>query len=78
MADVTIRLDPDAALVLFDCLARWDLDEQPLELRDAAEEYAMLQVMAGLESALAEPFRPDYDELLERARAGLRRRMGAD
>jgi hypothetical protein len=78
MADVTITLDSETALVLSACLARWDHDGQLLELRDKAEEYAMLQVMARLESALVEPFRSDYNELLERARAELRRRAGAD
>ena len=78
MADVTITLDSETILVLSACLARWDEDEQPLELRDAAEEYAMLQVVARLESTLVEPFRVDYDELLEKARAELRRRAGAD
>lgn len=78
MADVTITLDSDTALVLFACLARWDYDEEPLELRDAGEEYALLQVMARLESTLVEPFRADYNKSLERARAELRRRAGAD
>jgi hypothetical protein len=77
MSDVTINLDVETALVLFACLARWDHDEQPLELRDAAEEYAMLQVVARLEKTLVEPFRPNYGALLDAARAALARRAGA-
>jgi hypothetical protein len=78
MAEVTITLDSETALVLSACLARWDEDGQPLELRDAAEEYAMLQVVSRLESTLVEPFHADYSELLEKARAELQRRAGAD
>ncbi|MDB5325715.1 MAG: hypothetical protein JWM57_1284 [Phycisphaerales bacterium] len=76
MGDVTIQLDEATALVLFDCLGRWDYDEQPLELRDDAEFYAMLKVMAGLESSLTAIVRPDYLELVQKARAELLARQG--
>ena len=77
MANVTITLDEETALVLFDCLGRWDYDDKPLELRDEAESYAMLKVIAGLESSLVAIVRPDYVELVEKARAELLRRQGA-
>lgn len=77
MADIAITLDEETALVLFECLGRWDYDEQPLELRDKAEEYAMLKVMAGLEKSLVAPFRKDYTDLLKAARAELMRRTGS-
>ena len=78
MTDISITLDRETALVLFACLARWDYDEQPLQLRDAAEEYAMLQVMGRLESTLVDPFAENYGELLARTRADLRSRSGGE
>jgi hypothetical protein len=78
MADVTVTLDSQTALVLFECLARWDHGQEPLALNDAAEEYAMLQVMARLESSLVAPLRADYLDALARAREDLLRRVGAD
>jgi hypothetical protein len=77
MTGVSITLDRESGLVLLACLARWDRDEQPLQLRDAAEEYAMLQVVAELEKTVVDAWAGDYEVRLEQARAELRSRMGA-
>ena len=74
--NTSIELDNPTALVLFEMLARWDHEDQLLEIRDPSEEYALLQVVAALEKALVEPFDPDYRKLVEYARAELRRRAG--
>jgi hypothetical protein len=74
--DVTINLDHDVALVLFEMLSRWSVDDQPLAVQDVSEEHALLKVLGPLESSLVEPFRADYRELLERSRATLRHRHG--
>lgn len=73
---VTITLDGDRALVLSDLLTRW---EQPSGSPAPAEECfespaeirALIDLLRELESELVAPFRSDYSELVEQARARL-------
>jgi hypothetical protein len=77
MADITLKLDEDAALVLFDLIGRWDYDEEPFELRDEGEKIAMWKLMGTLESNVVGMFSADYAELVSRAKARLRGDDGA-
>ena len=71
-----VQLTADEAVVLFELLSRWERDEgkdYPAEtcFESAGEIIALMQVLAQLESQLAEPFRSDYHEILEAARQRL-------
>jgi hypothetical protein len=75
-AGAIIRLTRDEAVVLFELLSRWESDEEkdypPDNCFEAAgETSALLQILAQLESQLAEPFRSDYGEILKAARQRL-------
>jgi hypothetical protein len=68
---MTVTLDADEALVLFELLARWR-DKYPVwELVHPAEENALSAVLCLLEKQLEEPFRPDYLELVSSAQERL-------
>ena len=69
--DVKLELSRDEALVLYDFLSRFNR-EKSLRIEDQAEEEVLNSILCDLESALAEPFRKDYDSLLERARERVR------
>jgi len=75
--ETQIQLDADAALVLFDLLARFD-DTDRLEFKDAAETWAMLLLHGALERVLVEPFHPDYVALVQAARARIKQRAGVE
>jgi hypothetical protein len=69
---VSLTLDHDVALVLFDFLARTADEEEGEPLQDAllhkAELAALLELLAGLEETLEEPFAADYTRLVDAAR----------
>ncbi|HEY7848662.1 MAG TPA: hypothetical protein VIC27_01295 [Ktedonobacterales bacterium] len=68
-AKVTIELDAEQALVLFDLLARWsDLGVLSIRLEHRAEQRVLWDVLATLESVLVEPLLPDYRDRLNEAR----------
>src|SRR6185295_10277386 len=80
---VTIELKEDAALVLFEFLARHDEmnNVSPIiELRaeDQAEILALWEVHGALERTLAEPFHKDYKTMVDTARASVRTRWGQE
>jgi hypothetical protein len=62
------------ALVLFDLLHRWELDEAiPADaFQDHAEERVIGDLTASLEPAIDELFSDEYVAALERARAAVR------
>ena len=68
---VVIELNVSEALVLFEYLSRCS-DQRNLVFEDRAEQRVLWHLEGMLESALAEPFRPDYRVLLEDARAAVR------
>jgi hypothetical protein len=76
MAKISLELDDDEALVLFEFLHRWESDGN-LEITDPSEGYALERLQGALESTLVGIVGPDYDALLETARKGLRERAGA-
>ena len=69
--DRPLRLTADEALVLFECLARWE-DQGAPALADPAEQQVFYRLSGALERALVAPFRADYAELLSAARARVR------
>ena len=72
---VNVTLSRDEALVLFDWLARFNAEEGH-PFADQAEQRALWNLAAVLESTLVEPLKPDYDALLSAARARLRDKPG--
>ena len=68
---VTVTFENDEALVLFDAVA-----SKRLVPTDIPERNALWALEALLERELVEPFRSDYDKLLESARASIVERMG--
>lgn len=73
---VTIELGRIEALVLFEFLHRLDEDEADQRSIDPPERLALWRLEAALERTLDEPLRPDYHQLLERARGELHREAG--
>lgn len=63
---IQIQLTGDEALVLFEWLARTD-STRPIV--DPAEQTVLWRIEGQLESILFEPIVPDYDSLLNAARA---------
>ncbi len=74
-SDVTIPLSSAEALVLFDFLTRF-VNRDVLAIADQAEARVLWNAQAWLETQLVEPLRPDYDELLGKARDEVRDRDG--
>ena len=71
--NVVLELPRSQALVLFDFLSRFS-DDKKLEIQDKAEERVLCDMCCDLESALVEPLRSDYSELLQKARDAVRDR----
>lgn len=72
---VCVRMSSDEALVLFEWLHRHEAANVRLDqlgLEDAAERAVLWSLSGSLEKFLAEPFRAEYAQLLEAARANLR------
>lgn len=69
--NMPIELTGDEALVLFEFLSRYS-DSNSLVIEDQAEQRALWNLLSVLEKQLAEPLRPEYRELLQRARDRLR------
>jgi hypothetical protein len=69
--DVSVKLSPDQALVLYEWLVRANATETT-NTEDQAEQRVLWDLEATLESQLTAPFNPDYRERLEAARARIR------
>lgn len=67
----TVELSHEQELVLFDFLWRC-VHDGVWAVEDTAEWSILSGILAGMEKRLSEPFRSDYRELLEAARAALR------
>jgi len=71
----TITLDDDVALVLFELLASERIESEMKDL-EAPERNALWALEGYLEKTLAQPFRSDYTQLLEKSRKSLVERFG--
>lgn len=71
MADVTVGLTSDDALVLFDLLHRWEDAKTVTEPTDPGEQVALWNLSALLERAVVQPFDANYGDLVAAARARL-------
>ena len=78
---VTIELDRDLAISLFEWSYRFLTDQDPT-FDHPADAVAIDQVSSELERTLAEPFQTEYPEILKaaraRAEARYRERMGGE
>lgn len=70
---LVMELPRAQALVLFEFLSRFSNDKK-LEIQDQAEERVLWNMCCDLERVLSEPFRPDYGDVLQRARDAVRDR----
>lgn len=68
--DVAITLTKAEAIVLFDLLSRFSETDR-MSFEHKAENQVLSNLCCVLESALAEPFRENYRELLQAARESL-------
>jgi hypothetical protein len=71
-----LELTADQALVLFEWLARLD-ERDAFPIEDPAEEQVLWHLHGQLEKLLSEPFRANYRELVEQARARVKASFGA-
>jgi hypothetical protein len=74
--DVLVRMTHAEALVLFEWIHRKEDEDDRhdhLGLVDGAERAVLWSISGALESLLVEPFRQDYRDLVEAARAEVRR-----
>ena len=69
---LNIELTKSEAIVLFDFLCRFNETDRKELFEDQAEERIMWDLETLLEKQLSEPFKPDYKEIIEKARAELR------
>jgi len=69
-SDVTLVLRKEVAVVLFEMLA--DVGQQSaVPIQDAAERLAIWNLVGLLESTLVEPFMPNYNPIVEKAKKRL-------
>ncbi len=75
---MTIDLDDDAALVLFEMLSGYAEhdDGRLLPIRHAAERNSLWSLVAALENSLGAQFEPDYVTQVARARERVEARAG--
>lgn len=77
MAEVTLNLTPDEALVLFELLHRWEDRDAIDPVLLPGEQVALWNLSCALERVLVEPFESAYAEKLTEARQRLAEAGGA-
>jgi hypothetical protein len=70
--ELTIRLNKDEALVLFEFLSRFNKNNNNEMFQDQAEEKTLWVIEGQLEKMLVEPFMPDYKDIIQNARNRVR------
>jgi hypothetical protein len=70
--DITVKLDKNEALVLFDFLSRLNDKEVKEIFEDKAEEKVLWILQGNLEKQLIESFKPNYNEIISEARNNVR------
>lgn len=68
---VTLEFSHAEALVLFEIVSRYT-EEGKFEIIDIAEQRVLWDICTMLEQILTDPFKPNYSELLEKAREQVR------
>jgi hypothetical protein len=68
---IKIELTKDEALVLFEFLSRFSESEN-LDIQHQSEERVLWNLTCSLEKILVEPFKENYDEILNLARERLK------
>lgn len=68
---IHLELSRDEALVFFEWLSRFNKAEDS-KFADQAEQRVLWDIEGQLETSLAEPFEPNYEERLAKARATVR------
>ena len=70
--NVSIVLDDDRALVLFEALSRWsEAGDHSCEIEHPAEDEVLLGMLTALESQMTAPLESDYCDRLSSAREKL-------
>ena len=69
---INIKLTKDEALILFDFLARFNKTEHSDIFEDQSEEKVLWIIEGQLEKQLAEPFKPEYKDIITKARNKIR------
>lgn len=72
MVGVNIELSKDEAIVLFEFLSRLNEYHNSGMFEDQAEQRVLWKIEGILEQNLNEPFRPDYMDIVKRAREKVR------
>jgi hypothetical protein len=70
---VQLTLGRDEAIVLFDLLCDFGVDDGTLQLAEAINRLSLVRLHGALEKTLVEPFDHQYDASLSAARARLSR-----
>ena len=70
--DINLTVTKEAALVLFDFLARFNETEHAEVFEDQAEQKTLWILEGQLEKQLGGPFRPDYKDIINEARNRIR------
>jgi hypothetical protein len=70
--EVTIRLNKDEALVLFEFLSRFNENDNNEMFEDQAEQKTLWIIEGQLEKILVEPFMSDYKNIIQNARNRVR------
>lgn len=76
---VVLRFDLEEALVLYECLRRWE-DQgvmSGLPFDDEAEQQVLREMGAALAAVLPERLRPEYHDRVVEAQATMQDRLGA-
>ncbi len=69
---VNIELTKEEAIVFFEFLGRFNEIEDSNKFEDQAEERVLWDIECILEKELSEPFRADYQEIVNKARENVR------
>lgn len=70
--EIEIKLNKDEALVLFDFLSRFNNSDRNEIFEDIAEQKTLWLLEGQLEKQLVEPFMPDFNDIINKARNKIR------
>tara|TARA_B100001971_G_C17716399_1_gene299025 strand:+ start:68 stop:436 length:369 start_codon:yes stop_codon:yes gene_type:complete len=69
--EIKLGLSKDEALVLFELVSRFS-EKDELKIEDESEERVLWSICSMLEKSLADPFKPNYRDILESSRENLK------